>query len=550
MAEQNLSYYLGPDLSAGLLNLYRPIEGLLNVVRRNPVGTARVAAENVGPQADIKGMVDSSRSAMQNFGQGNIGAGLLDAAYVPANAATVLLPGSASGMRRAGEKIENLLNVPATTPGRIVNKTNKDGGYSVSMTSGQSPPDGLMMGKYKNTDPRNLVVPPTRAMSRKDVEAFVKKNRKALSDPDNYLGTWKAPDGTVYMDVSRRFEPESVRKATKFGERSEQLAGYNVAADDEFPVGRWPDFVRGPEFLTRMKEMERAGRDYLDQFPAKEWWDTHGSSFERVYGEDNLPQLSGFIASTAPNTAPRPNVQDASEYMRRHIAGEPIVQPDFRMPAGTMSRTEGGLMPMEQSRRANLDKSGRGALEELRLEKVREEASALMGNPSAFVGDRHWVRLSEKPPQGIFAAAEEGVIGSSKNYNIMKEAVADYARTTNRSVRDLSADIWTGIRETIKNTNELFGQKFRGSAIQGDSKSYADHFDELIKNKAKHLGITVLEMEKRLRKGDANLLSGLLAAPVGLMALKIYQDQEAAKVGAAARPAALTGGLLDPSAVY
>ena len=115
MAEQNLSYYLGPNLSAGLLNLYRPVAGLLNAVRRNPVGAARVVAENVGPQADIKGMVDSYGSAMQNFGQGNIGAGLLDAAYVPANAATVLLPGmSASGMRNTAKALSNTLgDVPA-----------------------------------------------------------------------------------------------------------------------------------------------------------------------------------------------------------------------------------------------------------------------------------------------------------------------------------------------------------------------------------------------------------------------------------------------------
>jgi len=127
MAEQNLSYYLGPDLSAGLLNLYRPIEGLLNAVRRNPVGAARVAAENVGPQADIKGMVDSSRSAMQNFGQGNIGAGLLDAAYVPANAVTLALPMmSASGMRRAGEGLSDSLlgmadTVDPSMPAKLVN---------------------------------------------------------------------------------------------------------------------------------------------------------------------------------------------------------------------------------------------------------------------------------------------------------------------------------------------------------------------------------------------------------------------------------------------
>ena len=94
-----------------------------------------------------------------------------------------------------------------------------------------------------------------------------------------------------------------------------------------------------------------------------------------------------------------------------------------------------------------------------------------------------------------------------------------------RSARDASADIWTGIRETIKTKSELFGQKYRGSAITGDSKSYADHFDHLIKDKANHLGITVAQMEEKLRKGDATLMSALLATPVGLLAFQEWQGQ-------------------------
>src|SRR5262245_18300517 len=31
---------------------------------------------------------------------------------------------------------------------------------------------------------------------------------------------------------------------------------------------------------------------------------------------------------------------------------------------------------------------------------------------------------------------------------------------------------WTGIRETIQKTDELYGMKYRGSAIPGESKSY------------------------------------------------------------------------------
>ena len=62
---------------------------------------------------------------------------------------------------------------------------------------------------------------------------------------------------------------------------------------------------------------------------------------------------------------------------------------------------------------------------------------------------------------------------------------------------------------------ELYGTPYKGSAMTGDSKSYVDHFDELVKQKADHLGISVPEMEARLKKGDANLLSALISTPVG-----------------------------------
>ena len=91
--------YIPPEL--------RPQAGalvdLIKWIKSNPYRAARDVAESFGPQADIKGMVDSSQSAMENLREGNIGAGLTDMAYVPANMATLFLPGSASGMRRAAE---------------------------------------------------------------------------------------------------------------------------------------------------------------------------------------------------------------------------------------------------------------------------------------------------------------------------------------------------------------------------------------------------------------------------------------------------------------
>jgi uncharacterized protein YllA (UPF0747 family) len=100
----------------------------------------------------------------------------------------------------------------------------------------------------------------------------------------------------------------------------------------------------------------------------------------------------------------------------------------------------------------------------------------------------------------------------------VKNEVSKAARAVGRDPRDFSADAWTGIRETIKNTNELFGTKFRGSAITGESKSYADVFQELLEKKAKHLGISADELDKRLRRGEANLLSTMLVSSPALAA--------------------------------
>lgn len=245
----------------------------------------------------------------------------------------------------------------------------------------------------------------------------------------------------------------------------------------------------------------------------------HGGPFERAYGAANMPQTAGFTASTAPNTAPIQNLQQMSEYMRRHIRGEPIIQPEWRAPEGLMSLAPGRQLPLEQSRVANLQKASRGDIEALRLDKVRNEAQAMMGDPNAVVLDRHWARVAEKPSEGIYTGSQEGVISADprvnrpSDYGLLKDQVTIAANAAGRPPRDFSADAWTGIRNTIQKTGQLFGEKFRGAAISGESKSYADHFEDLIRTKAQHMGMTAQELEKRLRGGDASLLGVMLGAP-------------------------------------
>ncbi len=331
------------------------------------------------------------------------------------------LGGLGGSMQVAGTKIapfvkQGLLGqFETTTPGRIINKTKANKGYSVNLPTGAIPSEGLMMGVYRNSDPRNLVAD---KLQRTLLEQFAETNKVPLSSESKYLGTWVNPDnGKTYVDISRLFPEKDLRQATKFGERTGQLAGYNVGKQTSFPVGNWNEFVRSPEFAGRLDDMAQEGRAYLNQFPNEgQWWDMHGGPFERVYGTQNMPQVAGFTASTAPNSAPRENLQTMSEYMRRHIKGEPVIQPEWRVPAGEMTRQEGKKIGMEKSRSANLNKTSLGLLDQLRQDKVREEALAMMGDPGAVVLDRHWARLAENPKAGIFTAAQEGIIEPGKQY--------------------------------------------------------------------------------------------------------------------------------------
>ena len=446
----------------------------------------------------------------------------------------------AIGIGALGGVIKKLAAKPGSTEAllsalkaqKIVKETKKDGGYSLNLPSGQTPSGGLMMGKYANNDPRNTVIDGLKGgFNRRAVEQFVEKNKKALDSPDAFLGTWIDPDtGTVYLDVSNNFPSDKLRKATKAGERSGQLAGWDVGQSKEFPVGNWRDFVDSPAFDERVVEMGKVGNNYLKDHPTAEWWDMPGTSFERVYGSENLPQVAGFTASTAPVRSPKDNLEDMSEYMRRHLAGEPTIQPDWRVPdSPEYARKAGGMVPFEQAFKNNLNVAKTGDYNALGGDKVRNEAQAMMGDATAVVLDRHWARISESPAKGIFAAVDEGKIGSStkggvSDYQHLKNAVTRVAEAQGRSPRDYSADVWTGIRETIKTKSDLFGQPYKGSAILGDSKSYADVLDDLIKAKASRMKISVGEMERKLRNGDANLMSAILATPIGYLVYQASQD--------------------------
>jgi hypothetical protein len=428
----------------------------------------------------------------------------------------------------------------STTPGRIISQTKKKGGYSVNLPTGDVPETGIMAGKFANADPRTRVLDKDPTMV--DITDWVKQNEKVLGKTENYVGTWKDKDsGKTYLDVSRRFEPEQLRPATKFAEKTGQIAIYNVGTGMSPPVGSYPKYVSGeftPEgvapYSQRLHEMGAEGAGYMAQHPTADWWET--PDIQRVYGTASRPQQAGFMGAVSTNTQPRPNVQGMSEYMRRYIKGEPIVQPEFKVPPTAMGgfAGPGKSMGLESGRAFNLERAAEGNLEAMRGEVVREKTQALTGNPMAMVLDRIHARLTEAPQAGIYAHSQEATMPEGGDRQLVKDAISKQAALEGKNPRQFSADVWAGIREHIKRTGELYGTplaKTQSGTQRSPSKSYNDLFVDLVKQKADHLGISVAEMEKRLRSGDGELLSWLLATPAGAALYKFSRSAQSELVG-------------------
>lgn len=410
---------------------------------------------------------------------------------------------------------------PTTTPMRVMNKTKISGGYTVHLPTGSVPEEGLMIGKYANEDPRSLQVQ-SGLLSSADVEKFVYRNRAQLGKGDvKHLGTWEDPEtGLVHFDVSHRFSPFALRQATKFGERTGQKSGWDIGKGESFDIRKWDDFIEGDVFRGRLLQSAEEGAEYLKQFPTKEWWDAYGAYIEDVYGKKNVPAFAGFAASTAPKSQPRRNVQVASEYMRRFIKGEDIIQPEWKAPKNLL----GGVtypgrigMPMERShgRFPNLERVARGEMPS--GDKVSSQARATLGDPTVGVYDQYYAKMAEDPASGVYTGPQSGVIprgqGPNRPYMRLDRQVNAVAASQGVDLRKFSSLAWTGIRKRVNETGEAFGQQYGTKGELGESKGLSDHLSDLVAQKAKQLKISTGEMEARLRAGDASLLSFMLATP-------------------------------------
>ena len=207
-----------------------------------------------------------------------------------------------------------------------------------------------------------------------------------------------------------------------------------------------------------------------------------------------------------------------------------MAQPGFRIPSDAQFFQPGKQMGMEATKIPNLDKSNQGLIDALRKDKVNDMAHALMGE-DVGVYDRRFAKLGDNPSEGVFMDIGKDQLagamdGSPEAYAHMENAVRTAAKKSGKSLSVYSSEVWEGIGETIKKTGMLYGEKHVAGAIPESSFGFNELFPKLVASKAKHLGISVAEMTARLNRGDAELLSALLATPVGAAAFAAYHRDE------------------------
>jgi hypothetical protein len=448
---------------------------------------------------------------------------------------------------------------------------------------------GYMAGQYANQTGKTWKVSPAEFSPAKIREFLEHHAEKFASDPEAVLGTWLDPDtGNYFLDVSQKHEtprqavvaagrqpqprtgPNAVsrpmiqeevpmivggRKIMRTVEREgpwpmPQLSVYDLSKSvDEpgafIPVGNLREFLQTPEFQSRLDQMYQKG---LDVMGGKGWWDLHGSTLERVYGKKRLEPVAALLATTSSGSPPVENARTASEYIRRLIKNEPLIQPEFRIPETAVGwhpdpelghyGGPGTQLPKEQTRLGNLKKVAEGRFGELSADKVNDMYHALMGDPDVGVFDRHWAKIAEAPERGIYAESgpnvlqgsmmkpedvEAGKVGKVGSYALIENRVRDAAEAAGVPLSHYSAVVWEGIRDTIAKEGQLFGTKYDAGKIPEIRGGFPSIVDKLIAQKAKIWGITVKEFERRLRRGDAELLAAILATPVGYAAYQRMQ---------------------------
>jgi hypothetical protein len=285
-------------------------------------------------------------------------------------------------------------------------------------------------------------------------------------------------------------------------------------------------------FDMRTSLMEEIGRQYIEKHGAGDWYRLYGTDIEKAYNPDGtrpgaIEKFAGYLAASSPTTNLSDNLRAASEYMRRDIAGEPILQPDFASSpyaqTAVSKKFRGKAVPMERGYAPNLQRVSRG--EPISGTKVGPMMRAMLGHPDSAALDTHWAKIAEDPKSGIYTGPTFGVVPDPAK-DVIHGRLADLAEARGLDKNNYAARAWTGIRQMLSKTGTLFGTKY-GKRSAGEHYGFADYFAQYMPQKAAHLGISVEEMMARLGRGEANLLSAVLAtSPVLYQAFSQWQQND------------------------
>ena len=403
--------------------------------------------------------------------------------------------------------------------------------------------EGFMAGMFANQSEKTQIVPKSE-FTPQVVKDFYLKNAKQFESPDRYLGIWESK-GNIYLDVTKQFDDP--RAATKMAELQKQPASvvrdpitgkwpppqekiYDLKAATERPVGNFDEWSQSPEMQARLDTLLESGKSVMN---GKDWWDLYGGPLEEIYGKERVRPLAGFLAATSPASTPEQNLRSASEYLRRLIKDEDIIQPEFRIPEDAVGfktgyNSPGKQMPMEQSRVNNLRKAATGRGSEMQQDKVNDMFHALTGM-DVGVYDRRYAYAFENPEIGAYPEIGSDKLGNSmvsqvpSSYSSIENMMRTGAKKYGMPLQRYTAYVWEGIGNTIKSTGQLFGVKHVAGAIPPSSGGFNNIFPAMMQEKADHLKISLAEMKRRLRAGDAELLGAVLATPVGAEAYRQWQ---------------------------
>lgn len=131
--------------------------------------------------------------------------------------------------RQTGEGPPSDLSVQ----GDLVDKINRDGGFTVNPSDGTTPEDGFMVSIYENAEEVHGV---------EDVDVdllrdYVERHRSKLEASSNHLGAWiDRETGEVYIDISMRTESRDT--AVELGRAANQKAVFDLGSMEEIRLDK------------------------------------------------------------------------------------------------------------------------------------------------------------------------------------------------------------------------------------------------------------------------------------------------------------------------